>query len=289
MKDEKLKGDQVINGYHYSFDETTGRQRTGLHTNAKGETRFYEASGRHARGRLQTGGKTYYFQDPDGTAVSNRMIICPDGFAGYFGAGKTALTSPFVRDGITFHPDSTGNIIRVDYTGLACYSQKDPLWANIWINGYRFQGTGCVPTVMASIINRLTSSSVTPGELGRLLGSHRLMNSAGIGSCGDSMPFLGRWYNLPAHGSLSQNQAAAILKAGGLLAAAMDPGIFSNPPYTHEILIYGYDNGMVHVHDPYWPEHSGIYSLSVIFSQLSSDPDDHAAGGPVFGFLNPYV
>ena len=286
--DQRLTGSQQVNGYWYYYYPETGYQAKGMVQVPDGDgVRYFRSDGRHARGRPTLGNDLYCFEEGSGYRVENRFVTSGSNIT-FFGADGKALRSTFTRNNIEFTPDSSGNIIRAVIGGLTFYMQTDPAWAGAYVNGYTFAATGCVPSVLASIVNRLTGYSVTPLSLGRLLGSHGLMNGYALGSGGSGVVFVAGTCGMHCEALGSVEAAARILRAGGLIALSVNPGYFVSGG-THELLIYGYDNGSVWVHDPYYSSNDGKYSLTFLFSQLSTDGYDRENNGPVFGFYNLYV
>ena len=286
--DKRLAGSQQVNGYWYYYYPETGYQAHGMMQvpDADG-VRYFRSDGRHARGRVTIGSDLYCFEDGSGYRVENRFVTSGNNITFYGSDGKAAR-SAFSRNNIEFTPDSSGNIVRAVIGGLTFYMQTDSAWAYSYVNGYTFAATGCVPSVLASIVNRLTGYSVTPISLGRLLASHGLMNGYALGCGGSGVVFVAGNYGMHCEALSSVDAAARILRAGGLIAMSVNPGYFVSGG-THELLVYGYDNGYVWVHDPYYSDNDGKYTLSYLFSQKSTDGYDRENGGPVFGFYNPYV
>lgn len=286
--DQRLTGSQQVNGYWYYYYPETGYQAQGMLQVPDGDgVRYFRSDGRHARGRVTIGNDLYCFDDGSGYRVENRFVTSGNTITFYGSDGK-ALRSGFTRNNIEFTPDSSGNIVKAVINGLIFYMQTDPSWAGAYVNGYTFVATGCVPSVLASIVNRLTGYSVTPLSLGRLLAAHGYMNSYNLGAGGSGVIFVASSYGMHCEALGSVDAAARILRTGGLIALAVNPGYFVSGG-THELLVYGYDNGYVWVHDPYYSGNDGKYTLSFLFSQLSSDGYDRESGGPVFGFYNSYV
>ena len=78
---------------------------------------------------------------------------------------------------------------------------------------------------------------------------------------------------------------AASLQAGKHVLAAVGPSRFINAPYTHELVLHGYDNGKTYVRDPFNAANNGWYSIDYIHSLKSTDPMDTKFGSPFFSIF----
>lgn len=285
--DQKLAGDQQINGCWYYFNPDTGTPVTGLFTSPQtGQTRNYDASGRHTGGRQNLGGRWYSFDAGSGLMARNKLVSQSDGTLCYYGSDGAAATGTFTLANAVFTADANGNITGTTLNNVPLFRQDDPGWAYTSINGVSFRSSGCAPTVLACALSALTGSTVSPYTIGVMLGNAGYMNSGFLGTSGNGIVYAARSYGVPVRGSLSQSQAASILKAGGAITAAVGPGTFCPVGYTHELLVYGFQNGNVFIHDPLGMGPDGWYPLSLIFDQRSYDKDDCAGGGPTFGLSN---
>ena len=70
-----------------------------------------------------------------------------------------------------------------------------------------------------------------------------------------------------------------------IVGVLVNPGTFCPAGYTHEVVLYGYSEGSVHVYDPLANATTGWYPVSTVWNQLSSDPMDLDAGTPVYVFF----
>lgn len=284
--DQKLAGDQQINGYWYYFNPD-GTAQTGLYTSSQtGQTRLYGADGRHMGGTQTIDGRRYYFDSSSGLMSKNKLVTNNDGTLTYYGADGAVATGTFTVANAVFTADANGNILSTTLNNVPHFRQDDPAWAYTTINGVSFRSSGCAPTVLASAISALSGSNVSPYTIGVMLGNAGYMNSGFLGTSGNGIVYAANTYGIPVRGSLSQAQAAAILRAGGVVTAAVGPGTFCPVGYTHELLVYGYQNGHVYIHDPLGMGADGWYPLSLIFDQRSYDRDDCAGGGPAFALSN---
>ena len=78
---------------------------------------------------------------------------------------------------------------------------------------------------------------------------------------------------------------AATLVSGKHVLVAVEESIFINAPYTHEIVLQGYDNGKTYVRDPFNAANNGWHSIDYIFSVKSTDPIDAKLGSPFFSIF----
>lgn len=285
--DRRLSGEQKINGSWYSFDPNSGAMQQGLVSNDGGATwRYYGPDGRNIRGRQTIEGKAYSFDAQSGVMVKNKLVSYGDGTICYYQNAGSAATGTFSLANATFTADGSGNILSATLGGVPHFMQSDPSWANATVNGRRFVLTGCAATVLASAISALTNTRVSPYGIGVMLGNAGLMNITEDGAGGAGMVWGARQYAIPTITSISMEQARRTLRAGGIIAAAVNPGSFCPLGATHELLVYGYSNDYAYIHDPYGWGADGWYPLSVIFEQRSTSGYDCQNGGPTFGLQN---
>ncbi len=285
MNDQPLSGEYRIGGWWHAYD-SAGSPITGFYGLPFADMRYYDADGRHARGVRNIDGAWYDFDDTSGYPARSKLKEYTDGTLRYYQSDGKAATGAFNVANASFNADGTGNILTTRLNGVPLYMQNDLAWAGVLINGSAFGSTGCVPTVLASVINAATGVQVSPLDLGREFGRLGYLNTDVPGTKAIAMPYTASQYGMTMSASLSRGEAARILRAGGVLAAAVGPGAFCPAGATHELLVMGYDNGNVFIHDPLGFGTDGWYSLSLIFDQQSQDPDDRSHGGPIFGFYN---
>lgn len=285
MNDQPLSGEHRIGGWWHAYD-SAGSPITGFYALPSADVRYYDANGRHARGVRNIDGAWYDFDATSGYPARSKMKEYKDGTLRYYQSDGKAATGAFNVANASFNADGTGNILTTRLNGVPLYMQKDLAWAGVIINGGAFGSTGCVPTVLASVINATTGTQISPLDLGREFGRLGYLNTGVPGTKAIAMPYTASKYGITMSASLSRGEAARILRAGGVLAAAVGPGSFCPFGATHELLVMGYDNGYVFIHDPLGFGTDGWYPLSLIFDQQSQDPDDRSHGGPIFGFYN---
>ena len=218
----------------------------------------------------------------DGTVASGFVDVGTDCYY-YDPATKKMVRGSKVINGRNFVFNRTNGKLESMTAKIPYFSQIDSRWANKQIGNYVFSRSGCVPTVGAMVYSFL-NGYVTPVELGNWAYVHGYMNRGYIFGCTDAFwpaysKSTGRYYK----GHLSMSQAITEMKHGHILVVAMNPGIFTGPGTTHEIVLYGIDkNNNVMVYDPLYKQHNGRYHISTIFKQLSTGRDDRTSGGPVF-------
>lgn len=177
---------------------------------------------------------------------------------------------------------TTGNVRRM-YASIPYYNQRDARWGNKLYGRWYFSGTGCVPTAGAMVFSFLSGTVIRPDELGDWAYIHGYLNRQYLGCTDTFWPSYASATGRYCKGNLSMQEAISEMRHGRLVVACMDPGTFTFPGSTHEIVLYSIDeNNMVDVYDPYFPEHNGKYPISLIYDQLSTDPIDRMSGGPIF-------
>lgn len=172
------------------------------------------------------------------------------------------------------------SINRIDYTPIY-YSQIDPNWANYWYGGYRFGPTGCVPTSIAMALSSLANAMIKPIAVADYLFSLGMYNTGGAGAGSLSVKYAVEHWGYRSSAIMSYNELVNQLKMNKIVCAAVGKGYFVHGNYTHEIVLYGYNNGKTYVKDPINSSANGWYSIWDIWSQQSMDPNDRI-GGSVF-------
>ena len=288
--DQKLSGEYRFNGSWYAFGEATGIPVIGLYTvPGTDHTRFYGKDGRHQGGEVQIGSDWYDFDTGSGLMKKEQLVEYDSDVIRYLGADGKAMRGTFSFANAVFTADQDGNILKTVLNGVPLYRQTDLRWAARRIRGLSFSATGCVPTVLASVISAADGAVPLPFDVGCMLADANLMNVNRAGAGGDGCVYIAKRYQISIEGNLSIERARKILREGGVLCCAMNPGIFTAPGYTHEIFVMNYDNGRVFVHDPYGYAADGWYSLETLYAQQSNDAWDRSSGGPIFGFFNKRI
>jgi hypothetical protein len=267
MNDKKVTGKAYIAGDYYYFDKTTGLRQSGF---------------------VKDGSTISYYNTDTGTEKQNEFFTVDS--STYYANEKGAIqTGTFKKNQVTYKADSTGKIGNAYFDSVNYLSQSDPAWGWKSIGGYYFYGSGCVPTAMTMIIDTLKGTSLTPYQIGLQVHNAGYFNYDGDpGTDARGIVWLGNRFGLNIATSLNVDTATAILKSGGMLAMAMNPGTFVSAGYTHEIIAFNYEDGKVQVYDPLHPYLNNKYYLSDLFKQISTNKNDKLAGGPVFGFTRPW-
>lgn len=287
QNDNKLTGSQKINGYWYYFAPDTGFETTGLkQIPGTNEYRYFKADGRHATGDQNIDGSIYRFDAETGYALRDTFFKYRNNSIRYFNINGAAATASFTKDGIIFTPNASAFIVKAVVSDPVIFYQTDPRWYSQIVGYYQFGPTGCVPTTLTCIVDRLKRDNLLPTQIGQILARQGLFNIRQAGAGYTAVNYIANYYGLKMEACPNMEVAARILKAGGMICTAVNPSRFVSFG-THELLIYGYDNGYVHVHDPYTASNDGVYTLSYLYQIKSTDPTDSGNGGPFFGFYNP--
>lgn len=179
--------------------------------------------------------------------------------------------------------DGTVTGCRID--NVTYYSQLDGRWKYSLVGNWTMGSTGCNPTSLTMIVNALNNTKISPYDLALELHRNGYMNARGMGTYGDVHEYIPQRFNLTATPITSLDLLVKMLKMGAMVAAAMDPGIFVNAGYTHEIMFCGYENGRARAYDPYTTSNNGYYSVETLWSQRSTDPDNDFHGCPFVAYM----
>lgn len=295
--DKKLLGSQKLGDDFYYFDPETGfmLQNEFFKAPDAQDYRAYGSKGKALVGKVVIDGKIKGFSSKTGYILRNCNYAFLDGTAYRFDEEGNVKIGSFEAGNAKFMTDSTGSINVVELQGLTFYMQTDLRWGPVMFYDFSFAGLGCVPTTMTTIINTLGKTNKNPLQIGRQLEAKGYLSGNAalspyikpLGTVQDAIPWLATQYGLRCRDLDTEEEMAAFLKAGGLIAISMGAGIFTNGDFSHEVLVFGYNQGKVNVHDPLEARHSGVYSLSTIFAQRNQDHYGIASNGPIFAFYNP--
>lgn len=288
-------GLQFIDNNLYYFDPDTGCMLADLLLNHPQiqKTYYFGPDGKACQGMVSVHGQTRVF-DQNYQMLTSCTYVSRNGTV--FVLDEQGQIDPGIQriGSVVLTPGSDGTIQKSAFTSVYRYMQTDPRWGGVVFTNVSFSQLGCVPTVMSSIINTLTSASTTPLELGYALQAAGYMSgdvfgSKPLGTVTNGIPWLAEKYGLVCHSYMTLEESRALLKAGGMISLTAGPGLFASTSIDHQILVYGYDeNGMVYVHDPYDSSRSGRYSLEIVYAQKSAYSEAYEAGS-VFGIENPSV
>lgn len=289
-------GSQVIEGKTYYFDPSTGfmLQNRVYKAPDAADYRVYGHDGQTVIGSAAIGGKRYGFAGPSGDLVRESKRVQPDGSLYVLNKDGSIKSESFSTGGVVFTPGADGSIQKVEHLQVPRYMQTDAQWAKEMFDDYNFAYLGCLPTTMTSVLNYFGKQSLLPLEVGRILEREGFMSGSlanrpvrPLGTVQGAIPWLAKEYNLAVADRLNLAQMKRVLMQGGLVAISVGRSRFTSGAFSHEILVYGYDHGRVHVHDPLSAGNCGIYPLEDIYNIRNLDQYGRASGGPIFGFSNP--
>ena len=164
------------------------------------------------------------------------------------------------------------------------YSQRDPRWAGKWYGVSNMDQSGCVPTSLAMAFTDILGKEVLPTTIADYLyyNTNSFNKIAVAGTDADGLVSATKNWGLTSQMLTGKDAIAATLVSGKHVLAAVEESIFINAPYTHEIVLQGYDNGKTYVRDPFNAANNGWHSIDYIFSVKSTDPIDAKLGSPFF-------
>lgn len=309
----KVTGFKTIGTDSYYFNES-GMMQTGLQVlhdqetgiavyslrKEDGKLHYYLENGAAYSGMINLDGKVYYF-DGGLQSVGEKQAngywynFKEDGSlsVGFVNIGNSAKyydnlgrrqTGSFTVDKVSYETDGNGFITKASWNGVSYFCQNDGRWAWNTVGGYRFGGSGCVPTTVTMIVNTVNGTNYTPDQVGQILHNAGYFNTGSIGTGGDSWQFVANKFGLSYKNNLNVESAKQELLKGNMIAAAVGGGKFC-PWYgvTHEILLFGLDaQGYTTVYDPYTSSRNGRVHISEVFNHPSWDSGDRKNGGPFF-------
>lgn len=248
---------------------------------------YYFENGVQSFGDKQVNGNWYNFRN-DGT-LSVGFVNVGNSSKYYDNAGRRQQGT-FQVDKVTYETDSNGLITKASWNGVSYYCQKDSQWAWNIFGGYYFGSSGCVPTTAAMIVNTLKGTNYTPIDMGNMLYSAGIFNTAGMGSSSDTWTLVSNKFGLTYKNNLNVESAKKELLKGNMIAATVEGGKFCPwPGVSHEILLFGLDaQGYTTVYDPYTRTRNGRVHISEVFNHPSSFDGDRLNRGPFFS-LGKYV
>ena len=289
-------GQRMIDGKWYFFDGGTGKMATGFtyipaeYCSGGAKTVYYDQNGVMQYGYLEMDGNTYYLDNGTGAVAFGPNVVPSyegsNNFKVYYFDSITGamLKETGVKsiDYYTFTLGSDYSIVSMNINGIPYYNQRDAQWACSMIGYASFASSGCVPSVMTMMINFYKGYITNPVAVARDLHNSGFTNTTEVGTSSNAWRYMANKYGFKFQNNVSYSQLELALKSGKLVGIAMGPGTFAMPGYTHEILLYGYDNGYVNVNDPYDRTKTRKFRLSDIWLQKSTDPWDTKDGGPIF-------
>ena len=164
------------------------------------------------------------------------------------------------------------------------YSQRDPRWASKWYGVSNMDQSGCVPTSLAMTFTDILGTVIAPTTVADYLyyNTNSFNKTSVAGTDADGIVLASKNWGLNSNVLSSIANIASALMSGQHVLAAVGASQFINYPYTHEIVLHGYDNGKTYVRDPFNANNNGWYSLDYIHGVQSRDSMDTKLGAPFF-------
>ena len=167
------------------------------------------------------------------------------------------------------------------------YSQRDPRWASKWYGVSNMDQSGCVPTSLAMTFTDILGTVIAPTTVADYLyyNTNSFNKTSVAGTDADGIVLASKNWGLKSNVLSSIANIASALMSGQHVLAAVGASRFINYPYTHEIVLHGYDNGKTYVRDPFNANNNGWYSLDYIHGVQSRDAMDTKLGAPFFSIF----
>ena len=167
------------------------------------------------------------------------------------------------------------------------YSQRDPRWASKWYGVSNMDQSGCVPTSLAMTFTDILGTVIAPTTVADYLyyNTNSFNKTSVAGTDADGIVLASKNWGLKSNMLSSIANIASALMSGQHVLAAVGASQFTNYPYTHEIVLHGYDNGKTYVRDPFNANNNGWYSLDYIHGVQSRDVLDTKLGAPFFSIF----
>ena len=166
------------------------------------------------------------------------------------------------------------------------YSQRDPRWAGKYYGISNVDQSGCVPTSLAMTFTDILGRTILPTTVADYLYNNTdSFNKGEVGTDADGIVSATRNWGLNSQLVSGAGGIAEALMAGKHVLAAVGNSQFTSDPYTHELVLHGYDNGRTYVRDPYNSGNNGWYSINYLHSIKSKDPMDNKLGAPFFSIF----
>ena len=167
------------------------------------------------------------------------------------------------------------------------YSQRDPRWASKWYGVSNMDQSGCVPTSLAMTFTDILGTVIAPTTVADYLyyNTNSFNKTSVAGTDADGIVLASKNWGLKSNMLSGIANIASALMSGQHVLAAVGASQFTNYPYTHEIVLHGYDNGKTYVRDPFNANNNGWYSLDYIHGVQSRDAMDTKLGAPFFSIF----
>ena len=211
-----------------------------------------------------------YHGNEAGNYTTHVYVDYKDGGVEGFNLGQTALSPRNQK----VNPQTT------------YYSQRDPRWAGKWYGVSNVDQSGCVPTSLAMTFTDILGRTILPTTVADYLYINTdSFNKGEAGTDSDGIVAATRNWGLNSQLVNGASGIAEALMAGKHVLAAVGNSQFTSDPYTHELVLHGYDNGRTYVRDPYNSGNNGWYSINYLHSIKSKDPMDNKLGAPFFSIF----
>ncbi len=163
-----------------------------------------------------------------GNYTTHVYVDYKDGGVEGFNLGQTALTPRNQK----VNPQTT------------YYSQRDPRWAGKYYGVSNVDQSGCVPTSLAMTFTDILGRTVLPTTVADYLYNNTdSFNKGEAGTDSDGIVAATRNWGLKSQLINGAGSIAEALMAGKHVLAAVGNSQFTSDPYTHELVLHGYDNG----------------------------------------------
>ena len=255
--------------------------------NGRNENRYYfSKNGYRVLGMNTISQTKYYFSESTGALVRDQFVKTGGHTVYITSEGKLALNS-FNKNGTHYAVSPNSGYIMRGPDSFYYYSQKDSRWSGLRYGYWSFGGTGCVPTSVAMALSSLKGYAITPVDVGDYLYYNTTTFNYGsdLGTSGSGNKYAAAHWDINCENIDSLSDLRSVLSDGMIVGVLVNPGTFCPAGYTHEVVLYGYSEGSVHVYDPLANATTGWYPVSTVWNQLSTDPMDLDAGTPVYVFF----
>ena len=269
-----VHGFKEIEGKTYFFGITKGALLTGWQELPEGRFYLYE-DGSVKQGWNEIEGKKYYVENNyvvRGAKELDEKIYYFNNKTGELKTGK------YNENGNECYYDEYGKLIKKQYIPKY-YSQKDSKWANTYYGSGNMKNTGCAPTAMAMVFDRILGRTILPIDVAYYLYHNTSeFNKPILGASGLAVQKAATHFGILWKGISTQKQLEEALSAGKIVFANVGPGKFTKPGLTHAIVLYKIENGTTYAMDPYNSGNNGKISIVEVWNQRSNNSYDLRGG-----------
>ena len=268
------RGFKEIEGKTYFFGITKGALLTGWQELPEGRFYLYE-DGSVKQGWNEIEGKKYYVENNyvvRGAKELDEKIYYFNNKTGELKTGK------YNEKGNECYYDEYGKLIKKQYIPKY-YSQKDSKWANTYYGSGNMKNTGCAPTAMAMVFDRMLGRTILPIDVAYYLYHNTSeFNKPILGASGLAVQKAATHFGILWKGISTQKQLEEALSAGKIVFANVGPGKFTKPGLTHAIVLYKIEYGTTYAMDPYNSGNNGKISIVEVWNQRSNNSYDLRGG-----------